>query len=109
MAMNLRADNTFVRMRMAPGGPNATKNFLRTRQGQRSYSWSWGWATTPGHHQISLLADDGEKSQGHLRLCQFRRRPLSPDIEKQSICLDADIGDVLSQIVTSPLSPGLEI
>ena len=29
------------------------------------------------------------------------------DIEKQSICLDADIGDVLSQIAGQPFSPGL--
>ena len=76
------------------------------------FFWSWELRKYPGYHQISFLADDG-KSPKATYVCVNNGESFSPrEIERQSICINDDIGAVLKQVryeVSSQQSRDIEI
>ena len=108
MAMNLRADNTFVEDEGWHRAAQRYENFLRTRQGQRVLFLELGVGyNTPVIIKYPFWQMTAKNPKATYVCVNFGDALCPRDIEKQSICLDADIGDVLSQIAGQPFSPGL--
>ena len=77
MTMNLRADDSFVEDEGWHAAAARYEEFLRRHRGARLLCLELGGGDEhPGHHQVSLLADDGGEPPGGLRLHQPAGRPV---------------------------------
>ena len=87
MTMNLRVDNTFVQDEGWYAAAKRYEDFLLLHEGARVLFFGIGSrGKYAGHHQVPFLADDGEKSESGVWLCQFGRSVL-PKRDRKTVCL----------------------
>ena len=99
LRMNLRADDTFVE---DPGWHQAARrcdDFLRTRAAQRLLFLELGVGyNTPGIIKYPFWQMTA-RNPNATYVCINQGQAVCPgEIEKQSICIDGDIGEVLNQL-----------
>lgn len=99
LAMNLRSDDTFVEDRGWHLAAERYENFLRTRQGQKLLFLELGVGyNTPGIIKYPFWQMTARNPQATYA-CINRGQAVCPhEIEKQSICIDGDIGEVLARL-----------
>ena len=99
MTMNLRADDTFVEDEGWHQAAARYENFLRTRAGQRTLFLELGVGyNTPGiiKYPFWQMTVRNPKT---IYACINRGQAVCPgEIEKQAICIDGDIGEILTQL-----------
>ena len=87
MTMNMRVDNTFVQDEDWYAAAKRSEDFLLLHEGARVLFFGIGSrGKYAGHHQVPFLADDGEKSESGVWLCQFGRSVL-PKRDRKTVCL----------------------
>ena len=99
MTMNLRCDNTFVEDEGWHRAAERYENFLRTREGQKILFLELGVGyNTPGiiKYPFWQMTD---KNADATYACINQGQAVCPqEIEQRSICMDADIGQVLQSL-----------
>ena len=100
MTMNLRSDNKFVEDEGWRRAAERYENFLRTRNGQRILFLELGVGyNTPVIIKYPFWQMTA-KNPDATYVCINQGQTVCPqEIERQSICLDADIGDILTLAV----------
>ena len=97
--MNLRSDNKFVEDKGWHRAAERYENFLRTREGQKILFLELGVGyNTPGIIKYPFWRMTARNSGAVYACINQGQAVCLPEIEKQSICIDADIGEVLSQL-----------
>ena len=99
MTMNLRSDDTFVEDEGWHQAAERYANFLRTRSGQKILFLELG----VGYNTQAIIKypfwQMTSKNPNAIYACVNQGQAVCPqEIERQSICIDADIGTVLSII-----------
>ena len=99
MGMNLRADDTFVEDDGWHRAAERYENFLRTRAGQHILFLELGVGyNTPVIIKYPFWRMTA-KNPDAVYACLNQGQAICPgEIEKRSICIDGDIGEILSQI-----------
>ncbi len=99
MTMNLRSDNRFVEDEGWHRAAEQYENFLRTRDGQKILFLELGVGyNTPGIIKYPFWRMTARNSKA-IYACVNQGQAVCPgEIKKQAICIDGDIGEVLSQI-----------
>ena len=99
MTMNLRCDNTFVEDEGWHRAAERYENFLRTREGQKILFLELGVGyNTPGIIKYPFWQMTA-KNAGATYACINQGQAVCPqEIEQRSICMDADIGQVLQSL-----------
>ena len=99
LTMNLRSDDTFVEDEGWHRAAEQYENFLRTREGQKILFLELGVGyNTPGIIKYPFWQMTA-KNPNAIYACINQGQAVCPrEIEKQSICIDADVGDTLSII-----------
>ena len=99
LTMNLRSDDTFVEDEGWHRAAEQYENFLRTREGQKILFLELGVGyNTPGIIKYPFWQMTA-KNPNAIYACINQGQAVYPrEIEKQSICIDADVGDTLSII-----------
>ena len=99
LTMNLRSDDTFVEDEGWHRAAEQYGNFLRTREGQKILFLELGVGyNTPGIIKYPFWQMTA-KNPNAIYACINQGQAVCPrEIEKQSICIDADVGDTLSII-----------
>lgn len=100
LTMNLRCDDTFVEDEGWHRAAERYENFLRTRGGQKILFLELGVGyNTPVIIKYPFWQMTAQNPSATYA-CINRGQAVCPqEIERQSICIDADIGDVLSLVV----------
>ena len=100
LTMNLRCDDTFVEDEGWHRAAERYENFLRTRGGQKILFLELGVGyNTPVIIKYPFWQMTAQNPSAAYA-CINRGQAVCPqEIERQSICIDADIGDVLSLVV----------
>ena len=99
MGMNLRADDTFVEDDGWHRAAERYENFLRTRAGQHILFLELG----VGYNTPVIIKDPfwrmTAKNPDAVYACLNQGQAICPgEIEKRSICIDGDIGEILVQL-----------
>ena len=99
MTMNLRADDTFAEDEGWHQAAGRYENFLRTRQGQKILFLELGVGfNTPGIIKYPFWQMTA-KNPNAVYACVNQGQAMCPrEIEKQAICIDGDIGEILRSI-----------
>ena len=99
LTMNLRSNDTFVEDEGWHRAAEQYENFLRTREGQKILFLELGVGyNTPGIIKYPFWQMTA-KNPNAIYACINQGQAVCPrEIEKQSICIDADVGDTLSII-----------
>lgn len=99
MAMNLRCDDTFVEDEGWHAAAARYDNFLRTRAGQRILFLELGVGyNTPGIIKYPFWQMTA-KNPHAVYACINRGQAVCPhEIQAQAICIDGDIGEILTQL-----------
>lgn len=99
MTMNLRADDTFAEDEGWHQAAGRYENFLRTRQGQKILFLELGVGfNTPGIIKYPFWQMTA-RNPNTVYACINQGQALCPqEIEKQAICIDGDIGEILRSI-----------
>ena len=99
MTMNLRADDTFVEDEGWHQAAGRYESFLRTRQGQRILFLELGVGfNTPGIIKYPFWQMTARNPKA-IYACINQGQAVCPgEIEKQALCIDGDIGDILYNI-----------
>lgn len=96
MAMNLRADDKFVEDEGWLEAAERYENFLRTRQGQRIVFLELGVGyNTPVIIKYPFWRMTAQNPKATYVCINFGEADCPKEIEKQSICINEDIADVL--------------
>ena len=98
MTMNLRSDDRFVEDEGWHRASERYADFLRTRRGKMLYLELGVGYNTPGIIKYpfwQMTARDPEATYACLNFGDVR---CPREIERQAICIDADIGDILNQL-----------
>ena len=99
LAMNLRSDDTFVEDRGWHLAAERYENFLRTRQGQKLLFLELGVGyNTPGIIKYPFWQMTARNPQATYACINQGQAVCPHEIEKQSICIDEDIGEVLARL-----------
>ena len=103
MTMNLRADDTFVEDEGWHQAAARYENFLHTRAGQRILFLELGVGyNTPGIIKYPFWQMTA-KNPHAVYACINQGQAVCPgEIEKQAICIDGDIGEILMQLQGNP-------
>ncbi|MFQ9681643.1 MAG: hypothetical protein ACLRZH_17480 [Ruthenibacterium lactatiformans] len=100
MAVNLRSDDRFAEDEGWRKAAGRYADFLRRHDGTL-FPLGDRRGSTPGHHQISVAADDRAKSNA-VYACLNSGQAVCPGaIQRQSICIDGDAG-ILLQALLAP-------
>lgn len=101
MTMNLRCDHTFVEDEGWHQAAERYENFLRTRSGQRILFLELGVGyNTPGIIKYPFWQLTAKNPRATYATINQGQAVCPQEIARQSICLNADIGDVLSALKT---------
>lgn len=99
MVMNLRSDNTFVEDEGWHRAAARYENFLRTRAGQAILFLELGVGyNTPGIIKYPFWRMTARNPRAVYACVNQGQAACPGEIEKQAICVDADIGSVLRQL-----------
>lgn len=99
MTMNLRCDNTFVEDEGWHQAAERYENFLRTRSGQRILFLELGVGyNTPGIIKYPFWQMTAKNPRATYAAINQGQAVCPQEIARQSICLNADIGEVLSAL-----------
>ena len=99
MTMNLRCDNTFVEDEGWHRAAERYENFLRTRSGQRMLFLELGVGyNTPGIMKYPFWQMTAKNPRATYAAINRGQAVCPQEIARQSICLNADIGEVLSAL-----------
>ena len=99
MAMNLRADDKFVEDEGWLEAAERYENFLRTRQGQRIVFLELGVGyNTPVIIKYPFWRMTAQNPKATYVCINFGEADCPKEIEKQSICINEDIADVLQSL-----------
>ena len=102
MTMNLRADDSFAEDEGWHQAAQRYDNFLRTRQGQKLLLLELGVGfNTPGIIKYPFWQMAARNPQAAYACINQGQAVCPGEIEKQSICIDGDIGHILTQIMDS--------
>ena len=103
MTMNLRCDDTFVEDEGWHRAAERYENFLRTREGQKILFLELGVGyNTPVIIKYPFWQMTA-KNPNAIYACINQGQAVCPqEIEKQAICLDANIADVLCELLKEP-------
>lgn len=99
MSMNLRADNTFVEDEGWHRAAGRYGDFLRRNQGKRFLFLELGVGyNTPGIIKYPFWQMTAENPKATYACINYGEACCPKEIEKQSICVSGDIGEVLKQL-----------
>jgi len=98
MSMNLRADNTFVEDETWHQASERCNHFLNSRGGRVVYLELGVGYNTPGIIKYPFWQLTMQNPQATYAIVNFGQAQCPAAIEKQSICLDGDIGAVLEKL-----------
>ena len=99
LTMNLRADDSFVEDDGWHLAAERYENFLRTRQGQKLLFLELGVGyNTPGIIKYPFWQMTARNPQATYACINQGQGVCPHEIEKQSICIDGDIGEVLARL-----------
>mgnify|MGYP004654456375 FL=1 len=99
LTMNLRSDDTFVEDRGWHLAAERYENFLRTRQGQKLLFLELGVGyNTPGIIKYPFWQMTARNPRATYACINQGQGVCPHEIEKQSICIDGDIGEVLARL-----------
>ncbi len=99
LTMNLRSDDSFVEDRGWHLAAERYENFLRTRQGQKLLFLELGVGyNTPGIIKYPFWQMTTKNPQATYACINQGQAVCPHEIEKQSICIDGDIGEVLARL-----------
>lgn len=100
LAMNLRADDTFVEDEGWHLAAERYHNFLRTRKSGKVLFLELGVGyNTPGIIKYPFWQMTAENRQATYACINYGEAVCPEEIESQSICMDGDIGNVLSDLI----------
>ena len=98
MTMNLRSDNTFVEDEGWHRAAERYENFLRTRKNQQMLFLELGVGyNTPGIIKYPFWQMTAQNPRAVYVCINYGEAVCPREIEKQSICIDGDIGDILQK------------
>ena len=101
MTMNLRADDTFVEDEGWHAAAGRYADFLRRHEGLRVVFLELGvGGNTPGIIKYPFWQMTAENPKAIYACINDGQAVCPKEIEDQAICIDGDIGDVLSQLCT---------
>ena len=102
LTMNLRSDNKFVEDEGWHRAAERYENFLRTREGQKILFWELGVGyNTPVIIKYPFWQMTA-KNPNAIYACINQGQAVCPqEIERQSVCINADIGQVLQSLSTA--------
>ena len=99
MTMNLRCDNTFVEDEGWHRAAERYENFLRTREGQKILFLELGVGyNTPGIIKYPFWQMTAKNADATYACINQGQAVCPQEIEQRSICMDADIGQVLQSL-----------
>jgi NAD-dependent SIR2 family protein deacetylase len=99
MSMNLRADNTFVEDEGWHRAAERYDNFLRTRENTHILYLELGVGyNTPGIIKYPFWQMTLQNPKAVYACLNYGEALCPGEIERQSICIDGDIGDILEKI-----------
>lgn len=99
LTMNLRADDTFVEDEGWHLAAERYHNFLRTRKSGKVLYLELGVGyNTPGIIKYPFWQMTAENRQATYACINYGEAVCPEEIESQSICVDGDIGDILSEL-----------
>ena len=99
LTMNLRSDDSFVEDRGWHLAAERYENFLRTRQGQKLLFLELGVGyNTPGIIKYPFWQMTARNPQATYACINQGQAVCPHEIEKQFICIDGDIGEVLARL-----------
>ena len=99
LTMNLRSDDSFVEDSGWHLAAERYENFLRTRQGQKLLFLELGVGyNTPGIIKYPFWQMTARNPQATYACINQGQAVCPHEIEKQSICIDGDIGEVLARL-----------
>ena len=100
LSMNLRADNTFVEDEGWHLTAERYHNFLRTRKSGKVLFLELGVGyNTPGIIKYPFWQMTAENRQATYACINYGEAVCPEEIESQSICMDGDIGNALSDLI----------
>lgn len=100
MAMNLRCDDTFVQDEGWYAASGRYNDFIRRHKGMRTLFLELGvGGNTPGIIKYPFWQMTAENPKATYACINYGEAGCPRDIEKQSICIDGDIGETLSQLL----------
>lgn len=100
LSMNLRADDTFVEDEGWHLAAERYHNFLRTRKNGKVLFLELGVGyNTPGIIKYPFWQMAAENRQATYACINYGEAACPEEIESQSICMDGDIGNVLSDLI----------
>lgn len=101
MSMNLRSDDTFVEDEGWHAAAGRYQQFLRSRRHQSVLFLELGVGyNTPGIIKYPFWQMTAENPKAIYACINDGQTVCPKEIEGQAICIDGDIGDVLSQLCT---------
>ncbi|MCI8566864.1 MAG: Sir2 silent information regulator family NAD-dependent deacetylase [Lachnospiraceae bacterium] len=99
MAMNLRADNTFVEDNGWHVAAGRYQDFIRDHKGRRVLYWELGvGGNTPGIIKYPFWQMTAANPKAIYACVNFGEAYVPEKIAKRSICIHADIGEILKQL-----------
>lgn len=99
LTMNLRADDTFVEDEGWHLAAERYQNFLRTRENDKVLFLELGVGyNTPGIIKYPFWQMTAKNTQATYACINYGEAVCPEEIESQSICMDGDIGDILSKL-----------
>ncbi len=100
LIMNLRADDRFVEDEGWHQAAERYTNFLRTRQGQRILFWELGVGrNTPVIIKYPFWRMTAENPKATYVCVNYGEAVCPKEIDGRSICIDSDIGNVVSELL----------
>ncbi len=102
MTMNLRCDNTFVQDKGWYAAAERYEEFIRRHKGLHILFFELGvGANTPGIIKYPFWTMTSENKNAIYTCVNYSEAVYPTEIKKQSICIRADIADVIQDLVTS--------
>ena len=100
LTMNLRADNTFVEDAGWHAAAERYSEFLRRHKGMKVLLWELGVGyNTPGIIKYPFWKIAAQNAKAVYACINFGQSACPSEIEKQSICIDGDVGETLEQLL----------
>lgn len=103
MTMNLRCDDTFAEDEGWHAAAERYESFLRTRAGQKILFWELGVGyNTPAIIKYPFWRMTAKNPDATYACVNLSEADAPSEIKGRSICIDADIGDILSRLQNTP-------
>ncbi len=103
MTTNLRCDDRFAEDEGWHAAAERYENFLRTRAGQKILFWELGVGyNTPGIIKYPFWRMTARNPNAVYACVNLGEADAPSEIKDRSICIDADIGEILSRLQNTP-------